>query len=434
MVGRRSASPTIASLQVMTSPEGTEEEAVRLNWTVKNPGQLQKLILMRQGSDGQQTLQTFDFGEGIPEQFRQNNAGEGTCLFSDESKPKTLICTNILAPVPNTQLHRFQLQSFSRKSINQPVDSKLSEAVAIKASPIPKIVAFFSPNTTYTSDEKKTGVLKAQALSRGQTKNSLQGILLNWEINNARRIKELRLRSSNGQLRTYDLKSGKLPSELDRYCTLTQKLICKQVPTQTQQPGDYVFKLTALPKGRLATAVVPQATGPIKVNPLPLRIASFRINGQEVTDRYIYDAAQLGPQAKLDLDWALEGGNEVRASIFPAPGAVPVSGKTTIQLNPLFQQGTLFLQAADANGQQLKQTVAIEFRNLPSAAKSAPASPQPSSPIVATRLPQPSSNPPQSRPSPPKVSSSPPAPRPVVKSVVSVRPTAVAPSPPPNTT
>ncbi|PZD74086.1 hypothetical protein C1752_01467 [Acaryochloris thomasi RCC1774] len=431
--GRQSEVPKIASLQVIATSEATQEEAVRLNWTIKNPKQLQKLVLMRQDSTGQQTLQTLDFSQGIPEKLRQKNAARGFCQLSAESKPKTLTCKNVLAPIPNTQLHRFQLQSFGRRSVTQPADSKLTEAVAIQSNPVPKVVAFFSPNTVYTSDQKSTGVLVAQASNQGKTENSKAGVLLNWEITNAQRIKELQLRSSNGQLRTYDLQSGELPPALAKHCSFGEMLICKQVPTQTQQPGDYVFKLTAFPKGRLAKATAPKATGPIKVNPQPLRIASFRINGQDVTDKYIYDVAKLGPQAKLDLDWKLEGGNEVRAAIFPAPGAVPTVGKTTVQLNPLFQKGTLFLQAVDASGQQIKQAVAIEFRNQPSTAKSLPASPKPPPQSVAVRPPQPAPASPLSRPASPKVSPPAPAAQPVFKPApVRQRPVATAPPPRPS--
>lgn len=433
ILGRQSRVPKISSLQVIAAPEATQEEAVRLNWTVENPKQLQKLVLMRQDSTGQQQLQTLDFSQGIPEEFRQENAAWGFCQLNSESRPKTLTCKNILAPVTNTQLHRFQLQSFGR-SVTEPADSKLTEAVAIQPSPVPKIVAFFSPNTIYTSRQKSAGVLVAKASNQGKTQNSNTSILLNWEIANAQRIKELQLRSSNGQLQTYDLQSGKLPPALARYCSFEEMLVCKQVPTQTQQPGDYVFKLTALPKGRLAKATAPRFTGPIKVNPQPLRIASFRINGQDVTDKYIYDVAKLGPQAKLELDWRLEGGNEVRAAIFPAPGAVPTAGKTTVQLNPLFQEGNLFLQAVDANGQQIKQSVAIEFQNLPSTAKNLPASPKSTPQAVAARPPQPPPVPAPIHPSSPKVSASKPVPKPVTQPAP-VRQTpvvAAAPSPRPS--
>ncbi|MGB7416112.1 MAG: hypothetical protein WA902_18055, partial [Thermosynechococcaceae cyanobacterium] len=188
--------PQITVLQATTDPEAREQDSVRLNWVIKNPQQLQKLSLLRQGSTGQQIIKTFDFSQGIPSELREPSANQGFCQFETKAKPQTMVCKNILAAVPNTQLHRFQLQSFSQASATQPVDSKLTDAIALTPNPVPKIVAFFSPNTQYASKEKTTGVLQVKAPDQPKDKatdkkESNAGILLDWEITHPRQIKEL---------------------------------------------------------------------------------------------------------------------------------------------------------------------------------------------------------------------------------------------------
>jgi hypothetical protein len=418
--------PEIATLEVTMDPEAREQDSVRLNWAIHHPERLQKLSLIRQSGAGQQLVKAFDFSQGVPTELRQIGSKQGFCQLNPATKPSMLVCKNILAAVPNTQLHQFQLQSFSRRSATQPTDSEITKAIALTPNPTPKIVAFFSPNTQYASKAKTVGVLQTKIPKQPdqstrvseQKQNRRPGILLDWEITHPQQIKALQLRQSTGQLQTYPIVAGKVPAELKPYCTIKQSLICKQVPTDSQGPGRYMFKLMVQPRGQLTAAVLPQTTGPIQVKPQPLQVASFRINGQTVTDKYVYDGAKLGGQPKLKLEWTVVGGNEVRAAIFPYPGAVPATGQTTIDLDPRFQKGKLLLQAVDANGQQLKRTVAIELRNTSTSA-------QRSKPVQRTGSPSP---PVAARPSQPRKPPQPKPPQPLAprraapsKPVVAVR-------------
>ncbi|MGF1601857.1 MAG: hypothetical protein ACFCU8_07520 [Thermosynechococcaceae cyanobacterium] len=416
-----SLQPEITALQATTDPEAREQESVRLNWVIKNPQQLQTLSLVRQGSTGAQIIKTFDFSKGIPSELQEPNAKQGFCQFETQAKPQALVCKNILAALPNAQLYQFRLQSFSPASATRPTDSKLTDAIALTPNPTPKIVAFFSPNTQYASQEKTVGVLQVKTPSSSkqstgaatEKKGNNTGILLDWEITHPRQIKELQLRQSNGQLQTYPLIAGQVPKDLQPYCKVKQSLVCKGVPTNIQDPGRYMFKLVVQPQGRLTAAALPQTTGPIEVKPQPLQVASFRINGQPVTDKYIYDVAKLGQKPKLNLEWTVKGGNEVRAAIYPVPGVVPATGKTTINLNPSYQKGVLLLQAVDANGQQLKRTVAIELRQPTTAAQQPTPAKQTSPPKPIAARPAPiSPRSPISRPPAPKRTA--PAKKPVV--------------------
>lgn len=382
---RRSPQPIISALQASADPE-TGQEAVRLNWTIKNPQQLRTLVLVRQDGAEEQTLQSFDFSAGIPADLQR----QGLCQVKTILSSPILTCNNVLVSLPNTKLHRFQLQSFGRRSSTRPADTKLTQAVAIQPGPTPKIAAFFSPNTQYASGQKNTGTLAATTASQADKGTSAE-ILLNWQITDAHRLRTLELRRSDGPRQIYSLATGQLPPALAPYCTLKQTLVCQQVPTGVTQPGDYVFKLAAVPKGKFATAVAPKTTGPIQIQAQPLRIARFHINGQPVTNKYVYDIAKQGAQPQLNLEWKVEGGSGVKAAIFPAPGAVPPAGKTTIPLNPLFQKGVLLFQAVDASGQQLKQAVAVELRNSAQRAQSSPSSLP--SPAVAQAPSQPASPP-----------------------------------------
>ncbi|MGF1566599.1 MAG: hypothetical protein ACFCVD_00750 [Nodosilinea sp.] len=98
---------------------------------------------------------------------------------------------------------------------------------------------------------------------------------LNWEISHPNQVETLTIRAytADGTLVSgpdqYDL-TGSLPVELLPHCEETkQRLTCQDVPTELRQPGQYVFKMTLLPRTALNLAPIEATTSLVTIADIP---------------------------------------------------------------------------------------------------------------------------------------------------------------------
>lgn len=77
----------------------------------------------------------------------------------------------------------------------------------------------------------------------------------------------------------------------------------------------------------------------VKVTPLPIQLVDFKVNGQGVLPRYIFNVSPDRPTV-LTIAWKLEGSSKMQVELLPAPGTVPPTGQTAIPLPPEASEAT----------------------------------------------------------------------------------------------
>jgi hypothetical protein len=124
-----------------------------------------------------------------------------------------------------------------------------------RPKPVPRIVDFTSENNLY--QEVKSDRIR-----------------LNWQVNQPQHLRSLQVvgLSPDGKVISepviYDFSEG-IPSALAEFCIQKRALVCRNVPTDAKQPGDYIFELTIFPKDPQKEAIILK-TNTISIQPAPL--------------------------------------------------------------------------------------------------------------------------------------------------------------------
>ncbi len=402
-----------------SSYQEADNDFVRLNWQIRNPRQIQTLAITGQPSEGAAPVQpvTYDFSKGIPDRLKE------FCVIRT-----VLICKHIRTEARQPGDYVFELKVISKQKPDVPVDSLKTSAIAIQPVELPKISEFVSTRPVY--QEANTPVRTQES---GGNTGVGDTILLNWKINNPEQLKELKLigRASDGSvnsaLKRYDFSQG-IPQDLKPFCQIPQDLVCKNVPTGTRQPGEYIFELTAVPKKEQIDKPISSKTDTIKIlaNIVPLKIVAFKVNNQEAGGKYIIPILPNQPLKPLLLSWQVEGGKDMKVELLPSPGTVPPRGAIPYPLSPQPSSETITLKVTNGAAQEISRSVTFETLIPP---QSQP-TPTPSLPSQQ-RLQRPPGLPaiPLQLPSPPP--SALPAPSPPTSSSLSPSPSS---SPPPSPT
>jgi len=151
------------------------------------------------------------------------------------------------------------------------------------------------------------------------------------------------------------------------------------VPTDAKQPGDYIFKLVAVVKQEQGTTEITRSTEPIKIKPKPLKILSFKINGQEAANKpkHVYLLNEQGDTVEVVLSWIVEGGADIQVELSPSPGRVAARGTLNYTLSPPSTE-TITLKVSNKSGNQQSQSAVIQTIT-PQASTQLPALPPPPS-------------------------------------------------------
>lgn len=283
-----------------------------------------------------------------------------------ESK-KYIFCKNIETSQVKAGKYTFKIEVYSKDNPEVASSSRITDTVEVKPAvvvnePAPKILDFSSTKPSYEElDEesrlKFTDIFKQPFIN----KISVNGvpsapITLNWKISNPKNIKELKLvalapdGSVSSELKTYkmDDKTRK-PINLEKACRVVEQvkekekaqegflnkaekpekeeksdtankserledLECNSVSTGALKPGDYVFKLTIIPRGGKEENAIFKQTPTIKIQPLPLpeitRFSPAQHKYQEVSPLLKVPREINTPGIKLN--WLISNPNQIR--------------------------------------------------------------------------------------------------------------------------
>lgn len=341
------------------------DDSVRLGWQISEANRLQSIKITGLAPDGKPLAQpeVYDFSHGIPaplQPFCTWQQALLTCrqVTTNARKPGTYVFEMVLTPKP-------------QRGATQ--ETGTSKPVTITPIPLPTIVAFTSTQPVY---QEPIAPARPQPVSTATPKPQatptsalppIVDIRLNWAIANPSQLREIQLigRSPDGvvvsPLQQYTLGSdGALPQPLRPMCELKEQLICQNVPTGAQQPGDYLFELTALPRTGIEGKPMTLKTALIKILPKPPRILEFKLNGQPALPKYLIPLTANQPLPKLLLSWQVDTSSGSKVELLPAPGSVPLEAKVPLILSPKPGNVTVTLQVTSPNGQQVVRSMTLE--------------------------------------------------------------------------
>lgn len=338
------------------------DDSVRLGWQISDANRLQSIKITGLAPDGKPLTQpeVYDFRQGVPAPLQP------FCTWQQALLDCRQVTTN--ARKPGTYMFEMVLTPKPQRGATQEIGK--SKPVTITPIPLPTIVAFTSTQPVYQEpiappQPVSTATPKPQATPAPPP--AIVDIRLNWAIAHPNQLREIQLigRSPDGvvvsPLQKYTLESdGTLPAPLRKLCELKEQLICQNVPTGAQQPGDYLFELTALPRTGIDGKPMTLKTALIKILPKPPRILEFKLNGQPALPKYLIPLTVNQPLPKLLLAWRVDTSAGSKVELLPAPGSVPLEAKVPLVLSPKPGNVTVTLQVTSPNGQQVVRSMTLE--------------------------------------------------------------------------
>lgn len=336
--------------------EALNGDVIRLNWTIENPDNLQRLTLVGLSPEGTVTSEPtlYDFNEGIPESLAE------FCHWETQ-----LICRGVWTDARQAGDYIFELTT---ESSHEQAESEIARTQSIQINPLPQ--PQFEEFSAQLSFEET--VLDKNIESEAEVSDRAT-IVLNWIISHPQQLEELHLvgLDPNGSVITdeirYNFRQG-LPVELEEFCTpnpLDRTLICRNVPTPALEAGDYQFDGQLIPNQDGAAPSENQQTNRIEIAPEPVFDLSLdlRINGETAPPKWVQPRSS--DEDSLVIAWTVEGGRNVKVELLPAPGTVPREGEITYRTPQEAGRETVTLQVTDEEGNQQQRSVVIETPSAP---------------------------------------------------------------------
>ncbi|MDF5722964.1 MAG: hypothetical protein PUP91_21325 [Rhizonema sp. PD37] len=335
------ASPKIESF-TSDSIIYVEGDKVLLNWKVNNFQEHSKLQLKIDGPVPS-TPQDIDITQ------------KDLC----QNQQQILLCANYNSGVTQPGDYTFTL-------IAVPTDKQenVSSSIKVKINekPIPKIVDFRPDNPkNLEKPEYPVGGM----------------ILLKWQIWNLDNLSNLQIFArkeggNNIKLRTFDL-SNKINELIPKSCHMKQKekvvfYTCENISVKTPPPGKYILRILAFPNNHKQ---LPSVSLPITVDilPIPLKIASFTLNGSQEPTRVINDGTPI------NFSWKVDGSEDIDVEL-SLVGKVKASDSRQIKANQALPP-IIELTATDKFGGKDSKRFAIKVNPPPQPPSPQPPSPQP---------------------------------------------------------
>lgn len=373
-----SSEPVYQEISAQTLQASGQNGLIRLNWEIANASQIKELKVVGLAPDGSinsQSKQYIFINNTLPPELKN------FCSLTTK-----LICRGVPTDARKAGEYTFKL-TVTGQGQQEPTEAKQTANIKILPLPLPKITDFASTQPAYEEVSAGTPQLpNGKNISSNTTQTTAPGsssrppagpIRLNWEIDNARQIKELKVvglapdGSINSKLKRYAVNNNSLPPELKGFCVLATKLICQNVPTDAGQAGDYTFKLTVVPKQEQEAPEIAKNTATIKIKPVPpkpptpptpVNIISFKINNEEVSQKPKYTYAINKDRSSVDivLSWQVQNGEDIKVELLPSPGAVSPQGSINYTLSKPPSNATITLKVTNKAGEQKTQSVVIE--------------------------------------------------------------------------
>lgn len=376
-------------------------EAPRLSWQVSHPRQVQTMLLRGYAPDGTLAFgpEVYDLSQGLPVNLLP---------YCDQTR-QMLTCREVPLDLREPGQYRFELTLMPDLALNLPPVQAESSLVTLAGPGQPTVVELAPDQVIYSEAGTPAGAGGAMAPAVTEA-----GVRLSWIVTNPESLQDLLLvvkRPDGTTLggRRFTLRNPDspmqvaLPEELQPFCQIQDRLICQGVPSGMVGVGQYQFELTAVPID-LGDNELPAAkqSEVVAIEPRPVRIASFTINGNDAQPKYLVPVEPGQQIPGFQVAWRVEGGSTARVELLPSPGTVGPQGTLSLPLSPSGTT-TVTLRVTDGENPPLVRAVTFETFNprpnqpviinqgggAPSGEQSAPTAPtaQPATPAPQPRDP-----------------------------------------------
>ncbi|HEY9850990.1 MAG TPA: hypothetical protein V6D28_16095 [Leptolyngbyaceae cyanobacterium] len=331
-----------------SKPVYESKEPVVLTWKILNPSQVKEVKIIEQGNNSSITKKAFDIKQCTPEKL-QTSTPPLNNQSSITPAPAVLVCKYTIPPA-KAGSYTYKVEVVSKQDENVPVASKETDTISVKPTPIPPLPQISEFSSTQPFYE--------------QAKN--EEVLLNWTISNIQQIKELRLvglgldGSIVVPLKILPINNNLLPSVLSNFCKVNVDLTCQNVPTDAKKSGDYVFKLTVIPKQKIEGSEITKNTATIGIKPVPPKIIYLKVNGRDVTTqrKISFPIGKRRGEINVILSWKVERGEGLKVELLGS--SVEPEGSISYLLSKPPSSQTITLKVTNKAGEEKSQSVVVE--------------------------------------------------------------------------
>lgn len=337
----------------------TDRKTPLLNWKISHPRQVDTLTLRTLTADGALV--------GEPREYDLSGSLPVELLAYCQQTRQRLTCQNVPTELLEPGQYRFELTLLPRAALNQAPVQASSSLVSITDIPTPTVLEL-APQQVIYSEAGTQVTPNTPNLAPPVTQG---GIQVSWIVTHPNALQDLLLvvrepgsTSLGGRRFTFrdpqNPSKVAIPEELKSFCRLGDDLICEGVPTGMTEVGKYQFELTPVPinmgDDNFPTAKVSEV---VEIQPRPVRIASFTINGREAEPKYLVPVDQGQPIPAFRIGWRVEGGSTTKVELLPSPGTVGLEGVLPLPLTPAGTT-TLTLRVTDGQNPPIIRAVTIE--------------------------------------------------------------------------
>ena len=321
-VFRLPPAPRISDFEAIKTTKENEQEAVLLNWRIKNPQELDKIGIISE-ENGNKKDETFNSFASCTRDSVKDCIPQELSKFC-QADDKDVKCSQVPANVSDAGKYTFELQLFPeqakklfrKRDPSEVISKKSSDSITVNSAPVPK----FSQNP---------GLVASQPVYKIPSSEIVE---LKWEITRYSELKKLNvLGNSNNKVNAYSYifseKTGDLVSVNPQQrkdslqCTRTGKDIktCSwKIPANELDTEDYTFVAEAfdsVDSKQASDTIEIKNTVSVRALPLP-----------EI-DRFTIDKSSIKEGESIAFSWQIENPQQIESI---AVKAVTNDGSSTL--------------------------------------------------------------------------------------------------------
>ena len=351
-----------------------DQQPPTLNWRISNPRQVETLTIRTLDAEGALV--------GSPEIFDLSGSLPVNLLPYCTETNRDLTCQGVPTAVRQPGQYTFELSLLPKVSLNLPPVDATSSVVTMASIPEPTVVELAPQQVIYSEAGTQVSA-NTPDLAPPVTQ---AGILVSWMVHHPEALQDLLLivKQADGAAiggRRFTFRDPEapgnvaIPQELQPFCRLEKNLVCQGVPTGMTRVGKYKFELTAVPVGLEEEGVIPESkiSEVVEIQPRPVRIAAFTVNGRNAEPKYLIPVDQGQPIPGFRIGWQIEGGATAKVELLPSPGSVGLQGTLPLPLSPEPGTTTVTLRVSDGQNPPIVRAVTFETFD-----------PTPNPPVVVT--------------------------------------------------
>ncbi|MEL7355579.1 MAG: hypothetical protein AAFN40_03335 [Cyanobacteria bacterium J06560_6] len=365
-------SPTI-STDLILEPSSNrysaiDDDAAKVDITVPSPELIKTMRLTGFSAEGEMLTEPIEYDfEAVANRSARSALSNETLphglknLCSIQPRKDVLDCAQVHTGATKPGTYTFNLEVVYKHRGKFSMLSESSSNVVIESIPLPVVKA---NQTSFT-----------EAVAENSEASAVSGIPLSIDLWNPQEFKSISLvgKSNAGDIFTevpydiWDPNNGNVLSEelQEKGCGLSadsKQLTCPAFIMPVQQIGTFHIEAMFTPKVVAAVEdLVRVATESITIQPAPMTVARFMVNGQNALTESVIRLPLKDPEeTPVKVIWAMAGGATMEVTLLtPAEAKVERSGEREFVMKP-GDRRTITIRGTDGAGRQEMRAVEVE--------------------------------------------------------------------------